>query len=468
MSEENNVKKDAQEKYEIHVKLSGDYYEAFISIESHDYDSVKLTEAELIEALKTKNVTFGIDYKGLADIIENPRHASDILVAKGVRHENGVDGKITYHVDIDSKTKPKELDDGTVDFKDIDFVHSVNKGQVLASRTSPTEGKKGTTVTNRTIMAKMGKIVNFKFGKNVELSDDEVSISSSTDGTINFDGEKISIIEVLEVRGDVGVKTGNIKFSGKVMVFGNVTTGYIVESDDDIEITGIVESAELYAEGSIVINGGVQGNDNCIIKAGGSIKCNYLNNCKVTVGKEITTNSIMHCEIVCDDSIYSRGKKGLIIGGDIVVRHHIFAKTIGSDMGTITKLRLGINSEIMEEFQDSMAKVKELKESIKKIDQALNLLKKQHGAVPDKPEIKAILDKTRTTKVEFNNELVVANKVLREVSELIESLRDSKIEATSIYPGVKIKIGNSYYNVKDHLEHVCVQKDRGEIIVTTI
>eukprot|EP00792_Barthelona_sp_PAP020_P012602 TRINITY_DN7337_c0_g1_i1.p1 TRINITY_DN7337_c0_g1~~TRINITY_DN7337_c0_g1_i1.p1 ORF type:complete len:469 (-),score=56.03 TRINITY_DN7337_c0_g1_i1:215-1621(-) len=461
---ENNI--EDNKGFSIVVKISSDYYEAFVSVVSTDMEHIKITEEDVLEALKKKNVNFGIDYQGVGSVVDNPRHASDILVAKGIRHVNGKDGEITYFIDRDAHAKPKELEDGSVDFKNIDFVQSVTKGQVLAKRTMPTEGSKGTTVTGRNILAKNGKIVNFKFGKNVSMTEDGLSILADVDGTINFDGVKVSVIEVLEIRGDVGVKTGNIEFSGKVIIQGSVTSGYSVESDDSIEINGLVESAILKAHNDITINGGVQGNDNCTIHAGGNLTCNYINNSEVHVGGKIVTNSIMHSEVFCDESVECKSKKGQIIGGEIVVRHDILAKTIGSEMGTITKLRLGINQEIMEEFQTIVAQVKDIKEELKKINQAINLLSKQCNAAPDNQEMKNILKKTQDTKVEKNRELVDANNKLRDVSELIESLRDAKVEASDIYPGVKVKIGNSYYNVRDHLQRCTLKKDKGEIIVT--
>ncbi len=61
------------------------------------------------------------------------------------------------------------------------------------------------------------------------------------------------------IQGDVGVETGNINFTGKVIVSGNVMSGYEIISNEDIEINGIVECATLKSKGDITIRQGVQG-----------------------------------------------------------------------------------------------------------------------------------------------------------------------------------------------------------------
>ncbi len=115
----------------------------------------------------------------------------------------------------------------------------------MQKKTLPTEGEDGMSVTGRVIKAKNGKAIQFKKGKNTIVSEDGLQLLAEKSGIVQFTGDQIDIIEVLMIQGDVGVETGNINFTGKVIVSGNVMSGYEIISNEDIEINGIVECATL-------------------------------------------------------------------------------------------------------------------------------------------------------------------------------------------------------------------------------
>lgn len=233
--------------YDVLVSITNDYYKAYVSIEKHRPDC-EVTEAEVMKALQAKNITFGIDSDAVAGITRDPDHSTNVLVAVGTPHVNGRDAEVTFYVDKNTNIQPKMLSGGRVDFKDLDVFKVAVAGDLLASKTEPTPGSDGMTVTGREIKAKPGKPVNFKFGKNIRQSEDGLQIFAEKSGNIVFDGDRISIIEVLELRKDVGPETGNIHFMGKVVVYGNVLTGYEIVTDGDVEINGVVECAKIVAK----------------------------------------------------------------------------------------------------------------------------------------------------------------------------------------------------------------------------
>ncbi|BEP29350.1 DUF342 domain-containing protein [Helicovermis profundi] len=465
--DENKVPlKNDEKKYEIIIKLSSDYYSAFLTIIKYEEFSIK--REEIISALSAKNITYGIEEEAIDFIVQNPHEVSDVKIAIGKPHINGKDGEIIYKIKKDKKIKPKILPNGNVDFKDLSFITSIKKGQILAEMIPPTKGSKGTTVTNKVINAKSGKMINFKFGKNVELSEDSMALIASADGTIVFDGDKITIIELLEIKGDVGVKTGNIKFSGKVIVNGSLTSGYIIDCDDDLEIRGIVESAEVICKGNVLISSGIQGNDLAKLNIKGDLVSNFINNCSCKVGGDIESGSIMHSNIVCDGSIHLKGKSGLLVGGEVNVRKEILAKTIGSDMGTLTKLTLGIDSEIIKEYQTITDMLKETKESKKKLEQLINLLTRQLKSDKDNEETKLMLEKTKLSKKQINMEFMELSEKFVKINEFINELQGAKVAAGIIHVGTMIKIGNSNYNVKNTLKGVELYREKGQIVAVAI
>lgn len=451
----------ADKGYDILVSITNDYYKAYISIEMHRVGCV-VTSADIMNALKAKNITYGIDFDAVESIVQNPSLCNNVLIAMGIPHANGKDAELTFYVDKETHIQPKMLSGGRVDFKDLDTFKIAEAGDLLVTRTLPTPGSDGTTVTGRDIKAKPGKPVNFKFGKNIRQSDDGLQLFADKSGNIIFDGERISIIEILELRKDVGPETGNIRFMGKVIIYGNILTGYEVVSDADIEINGIVECARVEAKGNVLINGGVQGNDIAELDVGGDLKTNFLNNAHVRVGGNIESDAVLHCHITCDGSIVAEGKRGMVVGGELNVRKEIRAKVVGSEMGTLTKIRLGVDAKIMDDFKSLAEQIKETQDSITKLTQAQRMIRKQLETGTS-PELTAMLEKTNATLMQSNEALRQKQDALKELNILIDQLRDSRVVAQMIYPGVKIRIGNSYYNVKDAMQGVRIQKDEGEI-----
>lgn len=461
-TEPQSVSQAAADKgYDILVSITSDYYKAYISIEVHRSDCV-VTAADILEALKAKNISYGIDMEAVESMASNAGLTQNVLVATGVPHENGRDGELTFYVDRETRLQPKMLSGGRVDFKELDMLKTVEAGDLLVTRTLPTPGKDGMTVTGREIKAKPGKPVNFKSGKNVRVSEDGLQLFADKSGNLVFDGDKISIVEVLELRKDVGPETGNIHFMGKVIIYGNVLSGYEIVTDSDVEINGIIECARIETKGDLVINGGVQGNDLAQLEVGGSIKANFMNNTHVLVHGDINCDAVLHCHITCDGSIIAEGKRGMVVGGELNVRKEIRAKVIGSEMGTLTKLRLGVDSKLMDNFKEVAEQIKETQESIAKLTQAQRIIRKQLETGTS-AELSAMLEKTSSTLTQSNETLRLKQENLKELNTLIDQLRDSRVLAQTVYPGVKIRIGNSYYNVKDAIQGVRIQKDEGEI-----
>lgn len=460
---ENNGNKGHDKPYELQLNIASDYYSARLSVDMLSPNAV-LTKEAIIEFLKKRNVVYGLKHEAIAAIADHPERATNIVVAEGMPHKNGTNGRIDYKIEIDHKAKPKMLEDGTVDFKEMDTFQTAKEGDILAVKVLPTPGEDGTTVTGKAIKAKPGKPVNLKTGKNVKVSEDGMQLIAGATGTIEVVGDRINLIEVLEIRSDVGVRTGNVHFNGKVYVHGNVTDGYEIECDDDLEIRGIVEGAKIKCGGAITIGAGIQGKDDAEIECEGDLISRFINNATVRVKGNIKSDAVMHATVFCDGSMEVQGKKGLIVGGELNVRGNIKAKVIGSDIGTMTRIRVGVDSKILDRYKELTENIKGLKENIKKLDQALQILDKQHKAAPSNTQVNDMLDKSRMSRLQYSDEMMANGKELQQLQELISTLQDSTISAMEVHPGTKIRIGHSHYNVKKTIKGAQICKQEGEIV----
>ena len=84
------------------------------------------------------------------------------------------------------------MQDGTVDYHNLDLVTNVKKGNLLAEVIPPTKGIPGKTVTGKVISAKNGKEAKLRIGKNVDVFENGSKLFSGIDGQPILYGEKLS------------------------------------------------------------------------------------------------------------------------------------------------------------------------------------------------------------------------------------------------------------------------------------
>ncbi len=458
----NSKPEELEEKpYRIDITLSPDHLEAYLNVEIFD-ENARIKKSDIFEAIKEKHISFGIHTHLIDDVVRKSEAVNNLEIAKGIPMKDGVDGVLTYNFDTSNSNKPTINEDGSVDFKNIHFLIPTKKGDVLATRTLPTEGVDGTLVTGKVMKARSGRMVNFKVGKNVEISEDGLSVISICDGSIKFDGSRLSVIAVLEIYGDVGVKTGNINFAGKVVVHGDVRSGYEVVATDDIVVNGLVESAIVKTKKDLVINHGVQGNDAAELCVGGNLVVKFINAAKVECSGDITADSIMHSFVNCKSEIKAEGKNGLIIGGKVYSRKSIQSKCIGSKMGTTSFLSVGISPEFLENIKDLIKKKEELLANIKKVDKVISLMGKNNDLDSEK---KLVCEKSSALKEEHQTKLQEIEEEIASAEEDKKNMSTASIKCGDIFPGSRIKIDNKFHTITERVLGVEFKKEKGSIVM---
>jgi len=457
----NNVDESNDNEFDIIIDISDDYYEAFITIE-YTSEEISVSREDILDALKKKNVVYGIKNEIINAVTLNPTDIYKLSIAQGERHENGKDGEIEYYFDMTNTKRPKMLSDGTADHKELNYVIKVKKDEILAKKILPTQCKDGMTVTGRTVRGKPGKHVDFKKGKNVIVTDDGIFLRASENGMLNFENNKVSVIKVLEINEDIGISTGNISFEGKIIVRGNVNTGYVLNSEDDIEIYGIVEGSEITAR-NIIIHKGVHNNARLISK--GNITSNFMENCYAEAKGDIICDAIIHCKINCSGKVIATGKKGLIMGGSLNVRHEVIAKVIGSQIGSTTRIYVGIDEGLLMDLKVTKELVEETKSDIKKINKAIDILLLKKNQDPQK---QLLLNKYLKTKDHYIEKIRTLEEKMKELCALIDLSKNSKISSNQIYSGTNIRINNSHYMVKNELSNVRLIKENGEVVLSPL
>ena len=390
--------------------------------------------------LDAMNIKYGINEKTIRGICNNPVYNRDIVIAEGARPVNGKDGSYKILFQTDRDMKPKEREDGTVDFHDLEIVENVKKGQVLCTIEQPTEGIPGTTVTGDKISSLKGKSIPNLLGKNTKFNDDKTAILSTIDGQVYFTQNRIFVNETLVIHQDVDNSTGHIKAIGNVIINGAVLPGFIVEAEGNIEVKGNVNSATLKAGGNIILRNGAVGSK---VYCEGDLTIKFVENSSVFVKGNMKAAYIMNSSIKCGKTVQTVGSISKIVGGICIAGENIEARTIGSVAAVKTHLELGTDSTIIERQQELLKELPELDTKIKSLQSLISLLQQYQAANRLTPEKKQILDNALSTYRHINASIIDGKQELEKITESIKSKGYGRIVCSgTIYPGTTAKIGS--------------------------
>lgn len=443
------------------IEISNDRMYGYVTLLPPD-GGKNLDFDNFIKEVRNK-ITYGLNFDKLKEIYDRKIYNNKVCIAKGKLPIQGKNGYIKWYFNLENKYKPKILKDGSVDYKNVNIINNVKKGELLAERIPATEGENGITVTGEIIPSKRGKEVYFKIGKNVCLSEDKNRVYAIKDGQVVYRDGKISVYEMYDVHRNVDNTTGNIYFNGMVRVKGNVITGFSVKAIGDIEINGVVEGAIIESNENIIVKRGIQGFQKGKVVCKGNIYTKFIENSSVQANN-IYAEAIMHSKVISGNNIEVNGKRGLIVGGVCKAKNEIKAKTIGSPMGTLTVLEVGVDPELRLKHTELKNKENEINLKLEKIDRTIKLytrLIKHQSVTNDKKELLVKIINNRNVLIK---ELESINKQIADIEEKIKTQTNGKvIVEKEIFPGVKIIIGNSIMFVREKLEACTFINVDGEI-----
>ncbi|WP_079708852.1 flagellar assembly protein A [Paraliobacillus ryukyuensis] len=217
-----------------------------------------LTLEQVIEALKEKAITFGLDQNALQEALV-AKEPGQFLVAKGIAPIAGKNGWIEKKVDTEVADRLDENQDGQINYRDSHVIPTVEKGDIIGTIHPPIPGKNGTTVTGETIEVEPVSPIEVTEGTGTVIVGDKVVANANGRPLIEQVGLAIKAMVVPQFvqEGDVTFSTGNIHFHGDVDINGSIEEGMFIEAGGDIRVAQSVYEAELTASKSITIEGAV-------------------------------------------------------------------------------------------------------------------------------------------------------------------------------------------------------------------
>ena len=429
-----------------------------------------MTAQDIIDDLGFRKVKFGLNQEAIADFLGNRKYCMDYVFALGQQPVHGKDAKIEYFFNTNKSLQPKRNEDGSVDYKELNTVSHVKQGDLLARLFPEDPGKSGRNVYGEEIRPRNVKSARLDYGKNISINEDKTEIYSEVTGHANLINGKVFVSDVLEVPADVDNSIGNINYEGSVLIHGNVKSGFSVKAFGDIIVEGFVEGADIESDAQIIIKHGVNGMYKGHLKAKTNIIAKYIENATIVAGGYVEAEVLLNCDVSSNDCVRVKGKKGLINGGIVRAKNSIEADHIGTEMGTTTRIEVGVDPQRKERYIELNKLIATYEQDLEDLRIILNnygnILRKGERLPQDKMKF---VQQTAVTYKKKEAELAPMKEEIRQIySEMLGANHASVSVLRSAYPGVMISISDLSYSLKDVKNYCKFKKQDGMIVAVNL
>lgn len=378
-----------------------------------------VTVDEALAKLNSLGIVHGIDQARIATQISSKAYNQAFPVAQWTPPENGTDARLEAVIDAKQEGKPQINQDGSADFRNIDNIIQVSQGQILAVKKPATMGKPGTDIYGQIVPQTFGRDLALPAGANTEIIDNGNKVAAKKAGFLIKKNGIISVGETYEVHGGVNYKSGNVRFSGDVVVHGTIADGFTVEAGGALTVDGDVEASTLIAgKGGITVTGGIFGKGKALLKTSGAVRVALVQQAEIECKELVVTKAMMHCQVKTW-SVKADTPGCLVHGGRLTCYGDVNLYEAGHE-GDRTEIIM-LNEE-EEELRDNLAKLVAQEEKInpdieaaeKRLKQIKTMADKTGAAIPPKvaAEVKAMIVAMTEGKKKLQNVLIEKNMIL--------------------------------------------------------
>lgn len=431
----------------IEITVSPDWMSATASLYPPIGDGAPLTPDYASELLARLGVAKGVDWDFLRDEIlkvnldRHPSHG--VVVAKGQAPGPEIPEHVVLEERFTDGFRPVD-DDKRADWKSYSSVVVITKGGRIGTVIPAKAGFPGYDVRGKELPAGKSAVKDYSIGKNVEVVGGQVV--SKVDGRVVVDGQKLSVEEVLVVKGDVDYRIGHVLFPGDVVIEGGVAVGFKVYSGGSIFIKETMDATDVSAKGDLECAQGLVGREQGFVRVGGSLKAKFIDGAKVAVRGDVEVpGSIVGSRIYTLGRL-SMGDKGRIVGGEVFASRGVQCGWIGGHTNPVTAIHCGMDFTVQQ-----------------KLDQANQALRALSVRLARLQELAAERDDAAAAKARDETETrmraLAAN--IAELSKRVDVDDGAYVEVKGgVYPGVTVTICRMHITVNEPLKKTLFRLDR--------
>ena len=446
------------------LTISPDKMTAYAKFFAASEGGEDMTAEEILHDLEAQGIKHGVKQDVIERFMRHREYCEDILLAEGTPPVQGKDAYIEYKFNTDKKAKPTLLEDGSVDFFNLNILNHCEKGDLLAVLHPEDLGKDGENLFGERVRPADVKKAYLKYGKNIELSEDGTTLISMVNGHVELVEGQVFVSDMLTVE-NVDNSTGNIEYEGNVQINGNVSTNFSVKAHGDILVKGVVEGAVLEADGNIVIARGMNGMGKGTLSAHGNIVAKFLENATAQADGYIASDSILHSRIMAGGEVNVDGRRGFITGGKVSAAGGINVKTLGSEMGADTVVEVGADPKIKNRIAQLQKLIEEDKKTLNTIQPVLTATtqKISQGIKLSPEQVKHVHSLNLVSQQK--KAAIKANEAeLGELMEQAGNTTQAQIKVRGVaYPGTRVCIDDVSMTVQKNVHFSRFVKERGDV-----
>ena len=413
------------------------------------------TEAALTLLRDKWRIVFGLDEEAVISAVEGQHYYMPVVVARGSAPVRGEKGRLELKFNTEHSFAPRILEDGSVDYRDLDIFESVQENDLLAEIIPPGDGIDGMTVTGKTLPAQKGKAAKPPKGKNTRLSEDGLKLFAAKSGRVDYIAGLVEVSDVLQIPGDVNMSVGNIDFPGDVVIKGNLLSNFTVKATGNIEIWGAVEAAAIIAGKNIVLKAGIQGMERGMLQAGGNITARFIEKAQVQARGSLFSDYVAHSTVNVLGRVALSGRYAKIIGSVIRAGKEVIARYVGAS----SLVEIGVSPEMR-------ARLAVLEERHTQIAAQLEKIENIMGAIPPEgPGDNPLHQKLALARVQLETELAGCAAEIEMLRTALAERSGGKVHITGLVEqDTKLIIDSAQYLVRSNIEHATFRYSEGEVV----
>ncbi len=454
---------DSNEPTQTYVRLSEDRMKAWVYLVP--MEGMKLNRSDIEDILRANGVQKGFHSSNISCLAKKQIFRREVLAAVGQAPREGKDGYFDFFVCKEDYSKhPKINEDGTVDYTSMSLLENVDKGDLLAQYHPADHGESGYDVTGGLVKPAPTKELPMLHSAEITKPDEQNRIYANVSGKVAIVNGMVQIRTVHEITGDVDLTTGVVDFRGDVVINGNVGTGVVVRAEKTITITGTVEAATLEAGEDIVLKHGIQGNGRAIIRCGGNLFADFIEQTNVQAEGDVRSNTIVNSLVEAKGEVVLTGKRGTLVGGYVHGKHGVTVMNVGNESETKTKVVAGANKAMYSKRLMLKHKMMSIESEMEPIARESEELAKQMRGNSDSAFILIKANQLEDQKADISKRLKETKDEYEDVCKDISSCADASVTVKGkIFRGVGIAINNGTTAIEHNTVTMVYTCSGGEI-----
>lgn len=451
------------------IQVSKDLTEATINV-SPPFGGDPITPIDIVQYLKNEGMTHGVKVDVIKKICADEIFNQNVVIVLGQKPMDGEDAGLEFFFDQNAgKAKPTVNEEGEVDFRELNIFQTCRKGDPLVRKIPAAPGIIGKTVYGQEIKPRSGRDIPNPAGLNtIPDKKDPNLILAALDGQPKWTGNKVNVVPVLDVPGDVDFSTGNINFTGSVDIRGNVISGFSVKAMGDVSIGGTVEMCTIECGGNLAVRQGIVGQDKALVMCRGTVTAKFIDKATVYCDGDVNVDeSLIYSKVSSSGSVRVLGKKGFIMGGITRATKAVTANRIGTPTQSPTLIEVGGSPSLRNELENLENEINEAEQKTEAFSKSLDTAEKkkaQAGELTEEQKERVLL--MSRERFALLSKLRAFREKKEDLEEKLTRLKSRGLKVNvrdAALPGTKISIKTANILIQDEIKFTTFYEKDGEI-----